>query len=180
MIKQSGFTLIELMITLVILAVVIGLAAPSFNSQAQRARTDSAAEELRSALLFARSEAVKRAQRVSVCVANAAATACDAAGSWENGWIVFVDTAATDAAATPVVGNVLKQKAGLPSGLDVAAAAGADSRYFIRYAASGMLARLSNLPVDVTFVPSACVDSNARQLTVQLSGTAAISSMVCP
>jgi type IV fimbrial biogenesis protein FimT len=57
---SRGFTAIELMVTVAILAVLAGIAAPSFNPIIERWRVRQVSEELQSTLYFARSEAVKR------------------------------------------------------------------------------------------------------------------------
>jgi type IV fimbrial biogenesis protein FimT len=79
---SSGFTLIELMVTIVIAAILFGVAIPSFSSTITYSRLTSSANDLVLALNFARSEAVKRGQQVVVRKAGA---------NWENGWQVFVD-----------------------------------------------------------------------------------------
>jgi type IV fimbrial biogenesis protein FimT len=88
--RQRGFTILELMMTIAVIAVIAGFAAPSFlaSIRANRIVTDN--NELISTLAFARSEAIKRGQRVTVCPSADQAT-CAASGGWEQGWIVFLD-----------------------------------------------------------------------------------------
>ena len=64
--KLSGFTLIELMITLVIIAIGVTLAMPTFVAVMEKRRLVSAAEQVVSFMAFARSEAIKRNKKVSV------------------------------------------------------------------------------------------------------------------
>src|SRR5690606_41924737 len=87
---KKGFTIIELMVTLAVLAIVLGIAIPSFNTQIQRNGSLGLGEEFVSALNFARTEAIKRRAPVSICASNAAVSACDGTDR-SNGWIVFVD-----------------------------------------------------------------------------------------
>lgn len=62
----GGFTLIELLVTLSILAIVLALAVPSFNDFIDRGRLTSAADTLYADLQFARSEAIRNNQNVTV------------------------------------------------------------------------------------------------------------------
>ena len=86
--SQKGFSLIELMVTLAVLAIVLGLAAPSFSSMLQDNRALSLGSELQGALQFARSEAVKRRLNVVICRRNAAGSACENGADWSVGWLV--------------------------------------------------------------------------------------------
>lgn len=76
----DGFTLVELMVTVSILAITLAIAVPSYQSFVARNRLAASTNELVSALALARSEAIKRATRVSV-----------ASSDWSSGWQVFVD-----------------------------------------------------------------------------------------
>ena len=67
-IKNKGFTLIELMITVVIIAVAVALAVPSFDRVRQKRQTTSAAEQVAAFISNAQSEAVKRNEEVTVSI----------------------------------------------------------------------------------------------------------------
>lgn len=88
----KGFTLIELMVTIAVLAIVISMAAPSFAGMLQDHRISTLSAELQGALQLARSESVKRKERVEVCRSNTGATACANGGSWEGGWLIRTST----------------------------------------------------------------------------------------
>ena len=75
---QSGFTAIELMVVVSIVAILAALAAPSFTPLIERWRVRQAAENLTSSLYFARSEAIKRGGGIAL----------DATGGWDKGWKV--------------------------------------------------------------------------------------------
>lgn len=87
--RIHGFTLIELMITVAIAAVLLGLAVPSFQTLIVGSRLTTQTNELVAAINTARSEAIKRNRNINLCrVADAAATACaNATGNWEH-WII--------------------------------------------------------------------------------------------
>lgn len=84
---NRGFTLIELMITIAVLAVVIAIAAPSFTSVIQSNRTTALHHEILGALQLARSEAVKRRTDVIVCRSEDLAD-CDKGTDWTDGWLI--------------------------------------------------------------------------------------------
>lgn len=88
--KYSGFTLIELMITLFIVGVLLAVGVPSLKTFMQGNQLVASTNELISALHIARSEAIKLNSRVSICESSDGKT-CDNSGSWKDGWIVFVD-----------------------------------------------------------------------------------------
>jgi type IV fimbrial biogenesis protein FimT len=88
----NGFTLLELMITVLIAAVLLALAAPSFQSQIRNARLSTANKDLMAALMFTRSETIGRSDFVSICQSDPNSVGCASSGGWEQGWVVFVDS----------------------------------------------------------------------------------------
>lgn len=89
----QGFTAIELMVTLAILAVLATLAGPSFTPIIERWRVRQVAEELQSTLHFARSEAIKRGGNVTLVKAANTGNCANASGNtqWGCGWKAFFD-----------------------------------------------------------------------------------------
>jgi len=88
--RTSGFTLIELMVTLAVAAILVTVAIPGFRSLIQNNRAATQANELLTAFTLARSEALKRSSQVSVCSSTDQAT-CAGDPNWATGWIVFAD-----------------------------------------------------------------------------------------
>jgi len=86
--SASGFTLVELMITVAILVIIALVAVPSYNNYIANERARTATTGLSTAFAQARSEAIKSRQVVSVCGSNAAGTACNNATDWSAGWLV--------------------------------------------------------------------------------------------
>jgi len=89
--EMRGFTLVELMLTVSLLAIGLTVAAPSFEAIINRNQLTSASNELLHDLLLTRSEALKRETRVTVCKKNADSTDCTTSGDWAQGRLVFVD-----------------------------------------------------------------------------------------
>ena len=85
---HRGFTIIELMITVAIAAIVLAVAIPSFQAQIRNNQSIALGEDFASAINFARSEAVKRATRVSLCASD---NGISCGGAWTDGFIAFVD-----------------------------------------------------------------------------------------
>lgn len=81
--RQRGFTLIELIITVTIAAIVLAIGVPSFQGMMRNNRITAHTNDFLSSLNLARSEAIKRGQRVAL--------APTVAGDWGQGWTVFVD-----------------------------------------------------------------------------------------
>jgi type IV fimbrial biogenesis protein FimT len=88
--RQTGLTMIELMVVVTIVAILAGMAAPSLVDMINNTRLSSTMSQLTNDLNRARSEAVKRNRRVLVCVRNTD-TACGAGTNWQNGWLVCYD-----------------------------------------------------------------------------------------
>jgi type IV fimbrial biogenesis protein FimT len=90
--RQRGFTLVELMITVAIAAIVLTLAVPSFEWTINSNRLSGSANELVNALHTARIEAIRRNRRTVVCLSgNADSGSPGCSGVAPNGWITFVD-----------------------------------------------------------------------------------------
>lgn len=87
---HRGLSLIELMVTVVVLAIILAVAVPAFQGTIASNRLTTSTNDLLSAMAMARSEAIRRGGRVTVCK-SADGTACTTAGGWEQGWIVFTD-----------------------------------------------------------------------------------------
>ena len=88
-----GFTLIETMVVVAILAILIALAAPSFTPMIERWRVKQSVEQLQDTLYYGRSEAIKRSGRVVIQkLPNSASCTTASTTEWDCGWFVCDDT----------------------------------------------------------------------------------------
>lgn len=88
--KQSGFTLIELMVTLAVAGILMSIAVPNYRTFILNSRISAQANDFMAAIGMARSEAIKRGTRVTLCK-RATNTTCTTSGNWEQGWLIFTD-----------------------------------------------------------------------------------------
>ncbi len=88
--RVSGFTLLEALVVLAVVGVLVAIAAPALSGMRARHQLQAHAEGLLDSLVLARSEALRRQQRVTLC-AQAPLQSCDPQGQWQQGWLVFVD-----------------------------------------------------------------------------------------
>jgi type IV fimbrial biogenesis protein FimT len=114
--RNFGFTLVEMMVTITVMAVLMAIAVPSFMDASLNSQLRSAANNLVSSTYLARSEAFKRNAVVTLCVSNNGTTC--GTGGWEQGWIIL-------AGAT-----VIDHQAAAPNGFKITPAGGNASLQF--------------------------------------------------
>jgi type IV fimbrial biogenesis protein FimT len=90
---QHGFSLLELLVTMTIIATLVSIGMPSFRYVTTGNRISAGVNGLLGDMQFARAEAIKQGQTVSVCATNDGKT-CLGTSTWSGGWIVFSDTGA--------------------------------------------------------------------------------------
>ena len=88
--KQRGFTAVELLIVVAILGVFLAWAVPALGLVGKSAKLSSQTNSFLSIMHLARSEAIKRNSRVTLCKSSEGVT-CAQSGGWEQGWLVFHD-----------------------------------------------------------------------------------------
>lgn len=86
--KRKGFTLYELLITIVLIALISGLAIPSFAASLARQRQRAEIDALFHAIHLARKESIMRRQVVSLCP-SLDGQSCSASHDWSSGWLMF-------------------------------------------------------------------------------------------
>lgn len=159
--RQSGVSLIELMMAVSILAIVLFFGVPNFQSFFENSRARTVSNDLTAALQLARSEAIKRRAPIRMCVANADSTDCGADNTdWNSGWLI-INTTNNDVirAWGPISSNINGNGV-------VAPAAG------VTFASSGLASASGRFAVDVTGYER-CID-------ISTTGRVNVSKGVCP
>ena len=101
----AGFSMIEMLVTITLAALLVGIAVPSFKGIMANNRLVTQANDFVGAINFARSEAITRNTNIVLCrAASAAATTCASSlATWTN-WIVR-NTAATEVVRRGVINS---------------------------------------------------------------------------
>ena len=87
---RKGFTILELMITLSIVAVLLTLGVPAFHKYSLKQKMNAAVSSLQNDLLYGRSQAIYRDIQVIACPGSPS-YGCTESTDWSDGWIVFTD-----------------------------------------------------------------------------------------
>ena len=95
--RQAGFTLYELMITVMVVAVILTFGIPNLRQFTLNSRMTSTANDLHAAFMMARTEAAHAKSNVTICASADPMGAANCGGTWEQGYVVFIDDNANQA-----------------------------------------------------------------------------------
>jgi type IV fimbrial biogenesis protein FimT len=112
----AGVTLLEMMITVSIAALLGTVAVPSFNQLMRDNERAAAVNSFVHSLYLARSEAIKRGDVVSLCKSADGRTCTNAAADWNGGWIVFVNKDRDDLPVRDAEEDIIQVYSGWPAG----------------------------------------------------------------
>jgi type IV fimbrial biogenesis protein FimT len=162
--RAAGFSVFELMIVLVVIAILFALATPSFRDFTRSNQVTSANNDLVTAFNLARSEALRRSTGVTVC-SSTNGTSCGSAADWGSGWIVFEDAAGTGLIASD--DKVVQKWSATNSGIQVVTTSAN-----IQYQPTGTAA--ASAAIDVSY--DSC--KGPRKRHIQVSGAGSISTQL--
>jgi type IV fimbrial biogenesis protein FimT len=181
---QCGVTLTEMLVVVAISAILLGIGVPGFQQVYADIRLSSRANELSAALFMARSEAIRRNLRISLCKSedtSATPPTCDESAGWNEGWVLFVDNvhlAGNELGVLDGEDTVIKvfdaQGAGTLSG-------GTNYARGISYLPSGVSSGIkaggvAGLP-NGTF--TVCLAGQSRKLIINSTGRVRVESATC-
>jgi type IV fimbrial biogenesis protein FimT len=172
---QHGFTLTELMVSLTVVGILLGVAMPSFRQFSGNSRTVANTNSLVSALAVARSEALRRSTSVSIC-ASADMLSCNSV-DWATGWIVFTDP--NNPGVVDATEQVIQSwpKPGGTAAVQLTDATNTPIAY-LQYTARGMTSLAGQLTF-TTWIPG-CRGSNQSQIAVTVMGSPQTTKIACP
>ena len=177
--KEPGFTLVELLITIVVATILLAAGVPAFQSFIKNNRVTAQTNDLISSIQLARSEALKRGTNMVVCASDDQAT-CTGKATWADGWIVFSDLDLNDApdvgASAPLCEAtedcIIATRTGLTPGNTLTTTA--DSIRFLPTGASG-----AGATVEFTLEAKNCEIKQARKVTITPQGHTLVSTIAC-
>ena len=124
----AGFTLVESMIVLAVAVILLGMAVPSFQRFLDNQRLTTAVNELHTAILLTRSEAIKRGVRVDLVAQGDPA-------DWSQGWLVFADANVNGVADAGE--EIVFRRGPITGGFTLSSTMSDNSRPYIAYDGTG-------------------------------------------
>ncbi len=168
---QFGFTLLELLTAMTVLAILLGIGVPSFRDTVRNNRIASQSSALFTAMTLARSEASKRGVTVSVCSSGNQAT-CGMPVDWSQGWILFLDTNGNGLVDAPA-DTVLQVFPGLSGGVYLNPAPPAA----VSFRSDGSIAGAA---ANFVMTHPDCTGQHARHIGISLRGSMRSEAVPCP
>jgi prepilin-type N-terminal cleavage/methylation domain-containing protein len=132
--NEAGFTLYELLVTVLIIGVVLSLGLPNVSQYGQNSRLTSTANDLLGSFHLARRAAARAKTNITICASDDSMTATPGCGGeFEDGWIVFVDNNGDIAVDDDEA--ILRRYEATPDGINIDTSGMGD---YFSFAASGL------------------------------------------
>ena len=133
--RQNGFTLYELLITVLIVGVILAIGVPNMAEFTQNSRMASTSNDLLSSFQLARSEAARSKTNITICASNNSLDAnANCGGTLQDGWIIFIDEDG-DLNRAGANENVLRAHPAPPTGVTITPENGAT---YFAFAGTGL------------------------------------------
>ena len=177
--RQSGVTLIELMISIAVLAILLSIAVPNFRTAIQNNRVATQGNELITAFQLARAEALKRRAPVFIC-ASANGTTCG--GAWNAGWIVAEDAGQPGTTNfVPADDGIVRVWTGLQGGMTLAGVDLNDAAVTaVRFLPRGNVDQIDRVfPYVFSLTIPDCRGEQARDISIARSGSVISERVEC-
>ena len=171
-----GFALTELMVTLSVSAILLAASVPTFSQVMVSSRLTAYANDMFATLVLARSEAIKRNQRVALCKSSDDGQTCTGTGSWDQGWIVFVDL--VNDANRDASELIVRKMPALPNGYTLNGNASISS--YVSYDTQGATKLASGAFQAGTFTlcpPAPAASGQGRKIVISASGRSRVSKI---
>ncbi len=183
--SSTGFTIIEMMIAVAVIAILVRIAAPTVRDVTLNARMSAQASNLIVDFATARSEAVHRNARVTICTSSTGSSCTGT--TWEQGWMLFVDNNRDGSLSAGEA--ILKVSPALQAGntLEVSGDSSSGGARYVPYWPSGVISPSSSATVTLRMcdfrttlnVGGGAASNKGRLITINNTGRPAISRITC-
>lgn len=173
--KRSGFTLLEMLVMLAMIAILVTIAVPSYAFLINAGRLTTATNDMLLALHMARSEAIKQRTRVTICktsAPDASTPVCDPAAEWQQGWLLFVDGGTWG--RIDVGDVILWRHQDISAWADIST--GKTFSHYVSYLPAGVSQGSGGLRNDTIRI---CVSGNRRDIIVNIAGRPRLGVGIC-
>ncbi len=178
--RNTGFTLLELVITIALVAIVTALAAPNLRNAIQNNRLTAQSNDFAVAMQLARTEAIKRGRPVSICASDVAGGGDDpeCGDNWSLGWMVFVDAEGSAGNTSVTVEERIRVWRPVNDDIEVDVP---DSVEFFRYLPRGNLddASGATFPFVINMDIPGCTGDQVRQIRIVRTGSSSVTRVAC-
>lgn len=167
--RTRGFTLVELMITLAVAAILTIIALPSFRDFMHRNAVTAQSNQVLASLQYARNEAVSRRYPTAVCASTAGA-ACDGGSTFESGWMVWRDSSLSGTPSYNAGKDELLRVIQAQDGVSIRAFIGGTAANLISFNQRGEASNAAGAVTDIVICAKAKSDDAGGTSTSTVTG----------